>query len=145
MGQSPEANLVALILLANTETKEVFNRMVSFGNERPCMERVRGRWYKRFNFCGLHTRMGARHLRQAKSFCFLIVRQMWSHGDVVFKHHLKSQQDFGEEDVPPILCLRGSGKCKNCIFVQWYWTGVLELYFPYLSSRGICSSSTICW
>ena len=48
--------------------------------------------------------MGACHLRQAKSFCFLIVRQMWSHGDVVFKHHLKSQQDFGEEDVPPVLC-----------------------------------------
>ena len=36
MGQSPEANLVAPILLVvNTEAKEVSNRMVSFDNERP--------------------------------------------------------------------------------------------------------------
>ena len=43
MGQSPEANLVAPILLVvNTEAKEVSNRMVSFGNKRPCMERVQG-------------------------------------------------------------------------------------------------------
>ena len=43
VGQSPEANLVAPILLVvNTEAKEVSNRMVSFDNERPCMDRVRG-------------------------------------------------------------------------------------------------------
>ena len=46
VGQSPEANRVPPILLVvNTEAKEISNRMVSmvsFDNERPCMDRVPG-------------------------------------------------------------------------------------------------------
>ena len=58
MGQSPEANLVAPILLVvNTEAKEVSNRMVSFAMRDLRMDRVRGRWYKRFNSGGVHTPM----------------------------------------------------------------------------------------
>ena len=41
-GKSPEANLVAPILLVvNTKAKEVSNLMVPFNNEIPCMDRVR--------------------------------------------------------------------------------------------------------